>query len=239
MSLEREVRDDGVVVLRLDRPAARNALDRALIRSVLAALAELREMDAVRALVLSTTDVRALCAGADVAEQLTAAEGVERMRLFADLYAAWEAFPMPTVAVCVGNVVGAGAELAAGADLRVAGDNLRLAWAGARLGVPVGVARLVPLVGVARAKELIFTGRTVGMEEAVAVGLAHRAAPAAEAEAVALGLAAEIAAHPVDGLRLLKAMFRDFEGAADRVGRENEILVEWQEGGAGLPHAPR
>jgi enoyl-CoA hydratase/carnithine racemase len=161
------------------------------------------------------------------------------MRLFAELYAAWEAFPMPTVAVCVGNVVGAGAELAAGADLRVAGDNLRLAWAGGRLGVPVGVARLVPLVGLARAKELIFTGRTVGAEEALALGLAHRAAPAAEAEAAALSLAGEIAARPPDGLRLLKTMFRDFEGTAGRVARENEILVEWQERGAGLPHAPR
>jgi hypothetical protein len=47
----------------------------------------------------------------------------------------------------VGNVVGAGAELAAGCDLRVGGDNLHLAWAGARLGVPVGPARLAPLVG--------------------------------------------------------------------------------------------
>ena len=80
------------------------------------------------------------------------------MEAFARFYAAIEAFPVPTIAVCVGNVVGAGAELAAGCDLRVGGDNLHLAWAGARLGVPVGPARLAPLVGLARAKELILTG---------------------------------------------------------------------------------
>ena len=109
-------------------------------------------------LVLSTTSTRAFCAGADVGEQLDRAGGVARMEAFAELYAALDAFPAPVVCVCVGNCVGAGAELVAGSDLRVGGDNLKLAWAGARLGVPVGPARLAPLVGVARAKDLVFTG---------------------------------------------------------------------------------
>ena len=93
------------------------------------------------------------------------------MEAFARLYAAVEAFPAPTIAVCVGNVVGAGAELACGCDLRVGGDNLKLVFPGARLGVPVGPARLVPLVGLGKAKELIFTGRVVGVDEADALGL--------------------------------------------------------------------
>src|SRR5213076_2826194 len=124
-------------------------------------------------------------------EQLDREGGIARMETFGRVYAALEAFPVPTIAVCVGNCVGAGAELAAGSDLRVGGDNLKLAWAGAKLGVPVGPARLVPLVGLARAKELIFTGRTIGMEEAAALGLLQRTAPAGEAEAAALELAAE------------------------------------------------
>ena len=101
------------------------------------------------------------------------------MEAFTRVYAAVEAFPAPTVCVCVGNVVGAGAEIAAGCDLRVGADNLKLAWAGARLGVPVGPARLTPLVGLAAAKDLVFTGRTLGMGEARALGLLHRTAPAA------------------------------------------------------------
>ena len=111
------------------------------------------------------------------------------MEAFARVYAAVEAFPAATVCVCVGNVVGAGAELAAGCDLRVGGDNLKLMWAGARMGAPVGPARLVPLVGLATAKELILTGATIGMDEASARGLLHRTAPAAEAESVAIALA--------------------------------------------------
>jgi enoyl-CoA hydratase len=229
------IREDGVEVLRLDRPERRNAMDTELLETLLSALDELGADDDLRALVFSTTSERALCAGADVAEELDAAGGLARMELFAQLYAAVEAFPLPTVAVCVGNVVGAGAELAAGSDLRVGGDNLKLAWAGAKLGVPVGPARLVPLVGLSRAKELILTGRVVGMEEAGRIGLLQRTAPAAEAERVALELAREIAGHPPEGLRRLKRMFRELGDSERRVAYENELLVAFQREGAGLP----
>jgi len=224
-----------VAVVRLDRPEVRNAMDSALLAALLSTLAELAADPDLRVLVFSTTSERALCAGADVGEELDHAGGVARMEQFAAMYAAVEAFPAPTVAVCVGNVVGAGAELAAGCDLRVGGDNLKLAWAGAKLGVPVGPARLAPLVGVARAKELIFTGRVVGMEEAAAIGFLHRTAAASDAEGVALALAREIAAYPPEGMRRLKRMFRDLDGTEARVRHENELLVAFQREGAGLP----
>lgn len=210
-------------------------MDSALLRALLSAMEELASDDGLRVLVFSTTNERALCAGADVGEQLDHAGGVARMELFTRLYAAVEAFPAPTIAVCVGNVVGAGAELAAGCDLRVGGDNLKLAWAGAKLGVPVGPARLVPLIGLAKAKELILTGRVVGMEEADSLGLLHRKAPAAEAEDAALELARTIAAHPGDGMRNLKRMFRELEHTSTRVAYENDKLMDFQREGAGLP----
>jgi enoyl-CoA hydratase/carnithine racemase len=224
-----------VEVLRLDRPERRNAMDTALLRALLEALDELASDDDLRALVFSTTSERALSAGADVGEDLDPEAGVARMELFTRLYAAVDAFPLPTVAVCVGNVVGAGAELAAGCDLRVGGDNLKLAWPGAKLGVPVGPARLVPLVGLARAKELILTGRVIGMEEASQLGLLHRTATAADAEAAARELAAEVAAHPAAGLRRLKTMFRELEGSEQRIAYENELLMDFQRAGTGLP----
>lgn len=233
--LQHERLEDGVEVLRLDRPQVRNALDSATLAELEAVLRELAADEGLRVLVFSTTSAQALCAGADLGESLDRAGGIARMEAFARFYAAVEAFPAPTIAVCVGNCVGAGAELAAGCDLRVGGDNLKLAWAGARLGVPVGPARLVPLVGLSRAKDLIFTGRVVGMDEAAALGLLHRTAPAQEAEATALGLAREIAAHPPAGLRRLKRMFRDFEGSESRVARENALLVHHQREGEGLP----
>jgi enoyl-CoA hydratase len=235
-SLSRERLDDGIEVLRLDRPEVRNAMDSAMLDELAAALGELAADEALKVLVFSTTSERALCAGADVSEELDAAGGVARMEGFARLYAAVEAFPAPTIAVCVGNVVGAGAELAAGCDLRVAGDNVKFLWPGAKLGVPVGPARLVPLVGLAKAKELILTGRVVDADEAWALGLLARRAPAAEAEAEAVALARDIAAHPADGLRQLKQLFREYEGTEHRVSRENAEIVEFQRAGAGLPY---
>lgn len=239
MSLQRERVDPGIDVLRIDRPERRNALDSTTLAALLGALDGLAADPEHRVLVLSTTSPRAFCAGADVGELLDHAGGVARIEAFARLYAALEAFPAPVVCVCVGNVVGAGAEMAAAADLRVGGHNLRLAWAGARLGVPVGPARLVPLVGLATAKDLVLTGRTVGADEALALRLLHRLVPEEEAESAALELAGAVAAHPPEGTRRLKALFRELDGTlAERVARENAALVDFQRHGAGLPHTP-
>lgn len=237
MGLQRERIDDHIEVLRLDRPDVRNAMDSVLLAQLLTALEELAADTTLRVLVFSTTSERALCAGADVGESLTAEQGVARMEAFARFYSAVEAFPAPTIAVCVGNCVGAGAELIAGCDLRVGGDNLKLAWAGARLGVPVGPARLAPLVGLSIAKDLVFTGRVVGAEEAAAMHLLHRTAPAAQAEAEALTLARALCANDGPGLRRLKRMFREYDATASRIERENAELVDFQRHGGGLPQA--
>jgi enoyl-CoA hydratase/carnithine racemase len=235
-ALTRERTDDGIEILRLDRPEVRNAMDSAMLAELDAALTELAADETLKVLVFSTTNVRAFCAGADVSEQLDHAAGVARMEAFARVYAAVEAFPAPTICVCVGNVVGAGAEVAAGCDLRVGGDTLKLVFPGAKLGVPVGPARLVPLIGLSKAREIIMTGRVVLADEAEALGLLARRAPAEEAEAAALALAAEIAQHPAAGLRHLKDLFREYEGTKYRVARENAEIVEFQRTGGGLPY---
>ena len=187
-------RRGAIEIVRMDRPDRRNAMDTAMLVELLQVFAEAEADESVGTVVFSTTDVRALSAGADMGEELDAEGAVARMELFTRLYAALDAATFATVAVCVGNVVGAGAELAAGCDVRAGGDNLKLAWVGTRHGVPVGPARLVPLVGSSRAKELILTGRVIGAEEAAAIGFLHRVAPAGEAEAAALELAEAIAA---------------------------------------------
>lgn len=227
--------DDRIAVVRLNRPTKRNALDSATLAAFNEVLDELAADDSLCALVISTTNVGALCAGADVGEPLDAAGGVARMAAFTRMYAAIDAFPVPVIAVCVGNCVGAGAEIVAGADLRVGGDNLKLGWAGARLGVPVGPARLGPLIGVSAAKELIYTGRVVGMGEARELGLLHRTAAAAETEAAAIALADELGEQSPSGLRTLKQMFRDLDRSSERVAYENERLLHFQQHGSGLP----
>ena len=228
-------RIDAVEIVRLNRPDKRNALDSACLALLVSALEDLTADGELRALVLSTTNVGAFCAGADVAEVLDRDGGLARMNAFTRLYTLIEQFPVPTIAVCVGDCVGAGAEIVAGCDLRVGGDNLRLSWAGARLGIPVGPARLTPLIGLARAKDLVLTGRPVGMAEAQSFGLLQRTAAAEDAEAAALELAAAVAAQSAAGIRTILQMFRHLESTEQRVSYENARLLDCQREGCGLP----
>lgn len=235
MALVRERLDPGVEVLRLDRPEQRNAFDSTLLAEVNEALEELASDESLAVLVVSSTSSRALSAGADVAEELDTEAGVARMEAFARMYAQVSAFPMPTICVCVGHCVGAGAEVAAACDLRVAGDNLKARWVGSLHGVPVGPARLVPLLGEALAKDLIFTSRVLGAEEAERVGFVRSVHAPDEAEAAALELARELAERPAAGLRRMKQLFLTLGDGVSRVDHENAELVDFQRHGTGLP----
>jgi enoyl-CoA hydratase/carnithine racemase len=226
----------GVALLRLERPEARNAIDTQMLVEMLAHLAAAGEDDDVRVLVVSSSDQMGLSAGADVKEALDEEGKVRRMQLFADLYDAIVAFFKPTVAACHGDVVGGGAEVAVACDLRVAGANLRMRFPGAALGVPVGPARLVTLCGLAAAKYLLFTSRTVGADEALRLGLVNRVAPAASTEEAALELATAIAAHPPEAVARLKRMLHEWDDVEGRSQVEGEGQVEWQRSGPGLPY---
>lgn len=228
--------EDGVAVLRLDRPKARNAINTQMLEELLGHLASARGDDGVRALVISSTDHLSLSAGADVREDLDADGKVRRMQLFADLYDELTAFPKPTVAACHGACVGGGAEIAVACDLRVGGSNMRLRFPGAALGVPVGPARLVTLAGLAAAKYLLLTGKEINAEQALRWGLVHKVAPAALAEEAAFELARACAAHPPEAVARLKRMLHEWDGVVERSRAEGEGQVEWQRTGPGLPH---
>jgi enoyl-CoA hydratase/carnithine racemase len=229
------VDSQGVALLRLERPEARNAIDTRMLVEMLEHLEAARDDDAVRVLVLSSSDQMGLSAGADVKERLDEEGRVRRMRLFADLYDAIVAFPRPTVAACHGDVVGGGAEIAVACDMRVGGANLRLRFPGAALGVPVGPARLVTLCGLATAKYLLLSSRTVGADEALRLGLVNRVAPAASTEEAALELAATVAAHPPEAVARLKRMLHEWDDVEGRSRAEGEGQVEWARTGPGLP----
>lgn len=228
------VDDQGVALLQLRRPEARNAIDTQMLVEMLEHLSVARGDDAVRVLVFSSSDHMGLSAGADVKEQLDEEGRVRRMQLFADLYDAIVQFPKPTVAACHGDVVGGGAEIAIGCDMRVGGSNLRMRFPGAALNVPVGPARLVTLCGLAAAKYLLLTSRTVGAEEALRLGLVNRVAPAAATEEGALELAAAVAAHPPEAVANLKRMLHEWDDIEGRSRIEGEGQVEWERSGPGL-----
>jgi enoyl-CoA hydratase/carnithine racemase len=227
---------EGVALLRLDRPETRNAINAAMLEQLLSHLATAREDEAVRVLVISSTDHMGLSAGADVREQLDEQGAVRRMEQFARLYDEITGFPRPTVAACHGSCVGGGAEIAVACDLRVGGSNLRIRFPGAALGVPVGPARLVTLCGLSVAKYLLLTAREVGADEALRWGLVHKVVPAARTEDAALQLAAGVAAHPPAAVARIKSMLHALDGVEERSRREGLGQVEWQRSGPGLPY---
>ena len=229
-----DVDDAGVALLRLDRPEARNAINTAMLEELLARVSGARDDEAVRVLVVSSTDHMGLSAGADIREQLDPDAAVRRMELFARLYDEITGFPKPTVAACHGDCIGGGAEIAVACDLRVGGANLRLRFPGAALGVPVGPARLVTLCGLATAKYLLLSSRIVGADEALRLGLVNRIAPAAATEEAAVGLATEIASHPPEAVARLKQMLHRWDGVEERSRDESRGQVEWQRSGPGL-----
>src|SRR6201994_2361015 len=155
-----DVAEDGVALIRLERPQARNAINTQMLSELLEHLAVARGAEAGRVLVFSSSDHMGFSAGADVREQLDHEAHVRRMEMFSDLYDTVVAFPKPTVATCHGDVVGGGAEIAVACALRVGGGNLRLRFPGAALGMPVGPARLVTLCGLATAKYMLLTSKT-------------------------------------------------------------------------------
>ena len=229
-----DVDENGVALLQLDRPDSRNAINTAMLEELLGHVASAREDDAVRVLVVSSTDHMGLSAGADVREDLDRDGAIRRMQLFADLYDDLVGFPKPTIAACHGATVGGGAEIAVACDIHVGGSNLRLRFPGAGLGVPVGPARLVTLCGLSVAKYLLLTSKEVAADEAHRWGLVAKVVSAPRTEEAAVQLAGQIAAHPPESVARIKEMLHGWDDIVGRSKSEGEGQVAWQSQGKGL-----
>ncbi|MDF1522198.1 MAG: enoyl-CoA hydratase-related protein [Trueperaceae bacterium] len=183
--------DDGVAVVTIDRPDALNALNGELMFELATALDLLEGDLSVRALVITGAG-RAFVAGADVANLAQLDDpfaGREASLTGQDLMNSLAALPFPTIAAINGFALGGGLELALACDLRVAATGAKLGLPEVGLGLIPGYGgtqRLPRLIGLGRALDLILTGRHVGAEEAMALGLVNRVADDALAEAVAL-----------------------------------------------------
>lgn len=190
-------RDDGVAVVRLDRPKM-NALSRALLEE-LAAVAFHLTAEPPGAVVVWGGE-RIFAAGADITEFGGPSEAHDVAAAFGATLDAVAAIPRAVIAAVTGYALGGGCELAMACDFRVVADDAKLGLPEILLGIiPGGGAtlRLPRLVGPARAKELILSGRQVGAEEALRIGLADRVVPAGTAFEAALEWAAELARGPV------------------------------------------
>lgn len=194
-----------IVHLVLDRKETKNALDRAMVVEIHAALARLAADPPAALIVRGANDVFA--SGADIAELKARTATDARAQINARLFTALERFPAPTIAAVNGYALGGGCELALACDLRVAGHSAVFGQPEVALGIipAAGAAyRLARIVGLGRAKEMIFTGRRVLAEEALAIGLCNRVVADGDVVAAAEALAAQIAAHSREAVRRAK-----------------------------------
>jgi len=204
-------RIDGVALVTLDRPEARNALNQELLTGLVDALRALDADPACRCIVLTGAGDRAFAAGADIRE--IAAETPASL-LADDPFARWDevaATRTPLIAAVRGYALGGGLELALICDMIVAGDDARFGQPEIGIGVIPGgggTQRLPRAVGRGRATELILTGRLIDAAEAERIGLVARVVPAADTIGAALTLAATIASMPPLAVRAAIASVR-------------------------------
>jgi enoyl-CoA hydratase len=195
----------GVATIRLNRPAARNALNLAMCDG-LAAAAKTAAADPSVKLVLVGAVGSVFCAGADLKERqgMTEAQVRARRGKGFDAYAALEALPMPAIAVVEGPAVGSGCEIAAACDFIVATSAASFRTPEAVRGTVGATQRLARVLGKRLAKDMMFTGRTLGAEEAVAHGLVSRLIAPEDLEATVASIVKAITEAPPQSLRLAK-----------------------------------
>lgn len=198
-----------VAVLTIDRQEKLNALDPQVVEEIGQSLLEL-ESEGPRAIIVTGAGEKSFVAGADIAAMSTM-DPLEAKR-FAEIghaaMALLDKSPIPTIAAVNGFALGGGCEISIACDIRIAAENALFGFPEVGLGILPGMGgtqRLPRLVGPAIAKELIFTGRRIGAEEARMIGLVNHVVPQGEALKAAKEMAAEISANGPIAVRHAKA----------------------------------
>jgi len=216
---------EAVATVVLNRPQVRNAIDRRLAAELADAMAGLAARAELRAVVVAGAGELAFSAGADLTERLSMTPA-ERAEHTAEIEAAADALaavPVPTIAAVRGFALAGGAELALACDLRVAATDAVFGFPEVRIGIfpgAGGLHRLPRLVGLGAARELLFTGRRVGADEAFRLGLVDRLVSPGEELAGARVIAGEIAANAPLAVRAVKAALAETAGRSEATVRE-------------------
>src|SRR2546430_2590046 len=230
----REDRPEGGYLARLviDNASKLNALNRELMVEIVEAVKALEVDPELRLVIVTGAGERAFVGGADINE--LAALDTDSAREFITLVHrccdGFHRLPVPVIARIDGYALGAGLELAAACDLRVASERALFGMPEVRVGIPSVVeAALLPLlIGHGRARRLLLTGETIGAGEALAWGLVDAVAPPGELDAAVERLAAAILAGGPRAIRSQKALILEWEdlSASAAIARGMDALAE-------------
>jgi 2-(1,2-epoxy-1,2-dihydrophenyl)acetyl-CoA isomerase len=219
----------GIATIALNRPEKRNAMSDAMRTEFITALNQVAQDKSIKALVL-TGNGGSFCAGGDIAgmeQRLSAPQGEvafngwSRQQIVHGAISLLHHLPKPTIAAVDGAAAGLGADTALACDFVIGSESAKFAWSYIRRGlIPDGggLYFLPRRTGLARAKELIFTGRTVDSSEALALGIIDRVVSSADLLGSAREWAAELAQGSATALALGKKILNEsFELSAHQV----------------------
>ncbi len=198
--------EDGVVLVRINRPEARNALNMATRRALAATFEGLHDDPSMRAIVL-TGNEQAFAAGADLKEFIDAG-AIEMLQRRSERY--WSLVartPQPVIAAINGYALGGGLELAMCCDIIIAGESAQLGQPEVRVGIMPGAGgtqRLTRAVGKFHAMRICLTGRPIAATEAYQIGLVSQVVPDADVVDAALKMARDLARLPPLALMQIK-----------------------------------
>lgn len=219
--------EDGVGLIRLNRPKVLNAMNKQMWLDLQAALSSARSDPEVTA-ILITGEGRAFSTGADLKESKT--RSLEAYRDYLEqLQEASRSiirFEKPTIAAINGYALGSGYELALACDIRIAADDAQIGSPEAKVSSSVtgGAMRLIQdLIGPGKARELLFTGEYIDGREAERIGLVNRSVPPAQLLDTAMAMARKIAANSAFSLKMIK---KGLLMAAE--GTSLEVLMDYE-----------
>ncbi|KAK0671246.1 putative mitochondrial precursor of enoyl-CoA hydratase [Cercophora samala] len=215
-----------IAIIRLDRPAKRNAFSQSMISQLVSVLDHVDALDSTRAVVLAGNPNGPFCAGMDIRElsQLTTTEATQRQFL-KDLTDAFARFSKPIIAAVIGAALGGGFELALATDIIYAADDAVFGLPEVNIGTIPGAGgtqRLTKALGKHKAMELILTGSSMTGQDLERFGLVNRVFPRHDVETEAVKLAQIIATKSAAGLKLAKRAILSAENSHLEVGMSLE-----------------
>ena len=218
--------EGAVGVVTIDRPKALNALNSTVLDELRQAF-EAIDLETVRCVVITGSGEKSFVAGADIGEMsnLTQGEAEAFGKKGNDLFRMIETFPVPVIAAVNGYALGGGCELALCCDIRICSDNAQFGQPEVGLGITPGFGgtqRLVRAVGPGRAKEMIYTARSIKADDALRVGLVNAVYPQAELMPAAMRLAGTIAKNAPIAVRACKKAINE----GTQVDMDSAIVIE-------------
>jgi enoyl-CoA hydratase len=205
-----------VAWLTVDNARRLNALNGALMTEFVEVLNRLAGDEQLRAVVLTGAGEKSFIVGADISEMAAIADAQSARAFITRLHGCCQAirnFPVPVIARIAGYCFGAGLEIAAACDLRIAAETASFGMQEVKLGIPsvIEAALLPTLVGFGRAREIMLLGEKFSAADALAWGLVERVAPAASLDAAVEACIASLLTSRPRAVRLQKRLIRQWE----------------------------